>query len=92
MKIVTKRVLYQCFELFWQECGNMTIIGKAEWLFSNELRHRIITMTAPGVAAEYSANGQIAAFDGAVFGNSLYTILTAGRGIATGSGCVRRNN
>ena len=51
MKIVTKRVLYQGFEVFWLECGNVTISEKAEWLFSNELGHRIIAMTAPGVAA-----------------------------------------
>lgn len=81
MKIVTKRVLYECFDVFWEKCLNL-----------RRLRHRIISMPAPGMAAQYPFDSQVAAFDRAVFRNGFYTILTAGRGVATGAGGVGRNN
>ena len=42
-------------------------------------------MSSPGMAAEDPLYGEVAAFDRAIFSNSLDTILAAGRGIAAGA-------
>ena len=47
-------------------------------------------MPAPGMAAHDALDGQVAAFDRAVFSDGFYRILAAGRGIAAGSAEMRR--
>lgn len=42
------------------------------------LRHRIVARTAPGMAAEYTADGQVESFERAVLFDGLDGILRAG--------------
>lgn len=44
------------------------------------LRYGVVTGTAPGVAAEYAAHGEIRAFEDAVLGDGFHGILAACRG------------
>jgi hypothetical protein len=55
-------------------------------------RHRIVTMTAPGVAAQYASDGQITTIDRAVFLYGFYAVCTAGRGIAAATRGMWRYN
>ena len=47
-----------------------------EW--KTPLRHRVVARTAPGMAAEDAADGQVESFEGAVFFDGLHGILRAG--------------
>lgn len=43
------------------------------------LRYGIISASAPGMTAEDAADGEVEAFDGAVFAKGLESVLGAGR-------------
>ena len=54
-------------------------------------RHRVITASAPGMAASYALNGKPSAFERAVFGDSFHCILAASGCVATARRKERRN-
>ena len=43
------------------------------------LRHGVVAVAAPGVAAEYAADSKVQALEGSVFAECLESILGAGR-------------
>ena len=44
------------------------------------LRHRVVSASAPRIAAQDSPDGEVESFDGAVFDECLPRILRTGRG------------
>ena len=54
-------------------------------------RHRIVSASAPGMAANYALNGKPCAFERAVFGDSFHCILAASGCVATARRKERRN-
>ncbi len=53
------------------------------------LRNGVITASSPGVTAEDAAEGEVEAFEGAVFAEGFEGVLGAGRGEAAAWGLER---
>ncbi len=69
------------------------LIGRKsqKWDEKRQLRYRVIAAAAPGMATQESADGEVEAFEGAVFAEGFEGVLGTGRGEAA-AGLLERGD